>query len=128
MIEEPYAYQRLIGFHITDWSDGFCRVELPLREDHGNRYGLPHGGGHATLLDTAMGFAGSWTGTDERRMAMTLALTLQYLSRPKGQLMIATGRKTGGGRSTFFAEGEVVDETGELIAKATGTFRYRSAG
>ncbi|MEM7440972.1 MAG: PaaI family thioesterase [Pseudomonadota bacterium] len=125
MIEDPYAYQKLIGFKITDWSEGYCRLELPLREDHGNRYGLPHGGVHATLLDTAMGFAGSWSDSDDKIMAMTLSLTLQYLSRPRGGVLVAEGHRTGGGRSTFFAEGSVVDDTGELIANGTGTFRYR---
>ena len=73
-----------------------------------------------------MGFAGGWTGDpDNRLMAMTLALNVQYLSRPRGEKLIARGWKTGGGRSTFFAEGTVTDETGELIAKGTGTFRYR---
>ena len=127
MIEDPYPFQRLVGFEITEWSADGCRLELPLRDDLGNRYGLPHGGVHATLLDTAMGFAGSWTGSEaERRMAMTLALNVQYLSRPRGEMLIARGWKTGGGRSTFFAEGVVEDDTGEVIAKGTGTFRYRA--
>ena len=127
VLEDPYPYQQLVGFDIVDWSDKGCRLELPLREDHGNRYGLPHGGIHATLLDTCMGFAGSWTGDAEvRQMAMTLALSVQYLSRPMGKTLIARGWKTGGGRSTFFAEGVVEAETGELIAKGTGTFRYRA--
>lgn len=126
MIEDPYPFQRLVGFDIVEWSADGARLELPLKEDLGNRYGLPHGGVHATLLDTAMGFAGSWTGDpDNRVMAMTLALNVQYLSRPRGQRLIARGWKTGGGRSTFFAEGVVEDDTGELIAKGTGTFRYR---
>ena len=126
MIEDPYPFQKLVGFTITDWSADGCRLELSLRADHGNRYGLPHGGIHATLLDTCMGFAGGWTGDPENRlMAMTLALNVQYLSRPRGETLIATGWKTGGGRSTFFAEGAVTDEIGELIAKGAGTFRYR---
>lgn len=124
--EEPYPFQRLVGFEITEWSAEGCTLELPLREDLGNRYGLPHGGVHATLLDTAMGFAGSWTGDPERKvMAMTLALSVQYLSRPRGKTLIARARRTGGGRSTFFAEGTVEDEIGELIARGMGTFRYR---
>ena len=123
--EDPYEFQKLLGFSITHWSENTATVELPIETKHGNRYGIPHGGIHAALMDTAMGFAGCYTGTDEKRMAMTLALNTQYLSRPKGKTLIARGRKTGGGKSTFFAEAEITDETGELIAKGTGTFRYR---
>lgn len=127
LIEDPYAYQSLIGFEIVDWYQDNAVVHLPIADKHGNRYGIPHGGVHATLLDTVMGFSGCFTGDRAKpQMAMTLSLNVQYLSRPKGKLLITKGWKTGGGRKTFFAESEIRDETGELIAKGTGTFRYRS--
>lgn len=125
--EEPYAFQRLIGFRMTAWSDGVARFELPLKPDLMNRYGIPHGGVYASLLDTVMGFAGSWTGDPEdRRMAMTLSLTTNFLARPAGDLLLGEGRRTGGGRSTYFAEGWLTDAEGRLVATGTGTFRYRT--
>jgi uncharacterized protein (TIGR00369 family) len=127
MREDPYEYQKLIGFEIVDWGPDTCTLHLPLATKHANRYGIPHGGVHATLLDTVMGFAGCYTGDPAHpQMAMTLALTVQYLSRPKTDLLIAVGRKTGGGRKTFFAEATVTDSGGEIVAKGTATFRYRS--
>lgn len=127
LFEEPYEYQRLLGYSVTSWSAGEAVIEMPLEVKHGNRYGLPHGGVHASLLDTAMGFAGSYTGDpDAPQLVMTLTMTVQYLSRPKGKRLIARGWRTGGGRKTYFADSELIDETGELIAKATGTFRYRN--
>lgn len=129
VIEEPYMFQRLLGFRMVDWTPERVVIEMPLREELTNRYGIPHGGVHASLLDTCLGFSGCFTGDPNRkRRAMTLQLNVQYLSRPKGAVLIGTGRKTGGGRSTFFAEGEIADETGELIARGSGTFRYRKEG
>ena len=126
LLESPYEFQKLMGFDIIEWAQDRAKLHLHLDEKHGNRYGIPHGGVHATLLDTCMGFAGCYTGDrEEPQLAMTLSLTVQYLSRPKGKLLIANGVKTGGGRKTFFAEGTIADESGELIAKGTGTFRYR---
>ena len=126
LLESSYEYQKLIGFEIVAWTQDNAKLQLPLADKHGNRYGIPHGGVHATLLDTCMGFAGCYTGDREApQLAMTLSLNVQYLSRPKGKLLVATGLKTGGGRKTFFAEGNIADETGELIAKGTGAFRYR---
>jgi acyl-coenzyme A thioesterase PaaI-like protein len=58
-------------------------------------------------------------------MALTLSLTVNYLGRSDGQRMIAEARRTGGGRRTFFAEGEVRDEDGVLLATGSGVFRYR---
>ncbi len=124
--EPPYAYSAHLGMRMLDWSDGYCRFEMPLAGVLMNRHGNPHGGAHASLLDTVMGYAGCWTGDPEhRQMALTLTLNVQYLSRPRGEVFLGEAWKTGGGKSTFFAEGEVCDETGELIAKGTGTFRYR---
>lgn len=126
--ESGYPLQRTLGFAITGWAPDYARVELPLGEHLANRHGIPHGGVYATLLDTALGYCGCYTGsTENKRMAMTLSLTVNFLSRPKGDLLICEARRTGGGARTFFAEGTIKDETGETVATATGVFRYRSA-
>lgn len=122
--ESPFA--DLIGYSLTDWRDGYAKVELPVAPNLTNRHGTPHGGVYAVLLDTAIGLSGCWVpdGTPPK-MGMTLSLNVQFLSRPKGAMFITEGFKTGGGKSTYFAEGHVKDETGELIAKGSGVFRYR---
>ncbi|GEM_PF-228628 len=129
IIESPYPFQRLLGFQIVDWRADLVEIHQPLHAALGNRFGIPHGGVHATLLDTAMGFAGCFTGDPAQKIqAMTLSLTTTYLARPKGRMLIARGRRTGGGRRIFFAEGEILDDTGELIARGSGTFRFRGDG
>ncbi|MFD1340931.1 PaaI family thioesterase [Litorisediminicola beolgyonensis] len=124
--EPAHSFSKYLGFEMVDWHEDYARFELLIRDVHFNRHETLHGGVHATLLDTAMGYAGCWTGDPEvRQMALTLSMTVQYLSRPKGQRLIAEGWKTGGGRSAYFARAEVKDDTGEMIATATGVFRYR---
>jgi uncharacterized protein (TIGR00369 family) len=128
LIEPPYPLMAHLGFEIVEWRAGFARFQMPLAPFLMNRYGIPHGGVYATLLDTVMGYCGCFTGQpDAAKMAMTLSLNVNYLSRPKGKMLLADGHVTGGGRKTFFAEGTVFDETGEVIATATGVFRYRNA-
>lgn len=125
--EPAYPFQAHLGFTIDDWSDGHCRLTQPMLDHLGNRYGIPHGGVLATLLDTALGYAVCYTGDpDDKQLVMTLSLNVQYLSVARGHSLIAEGRKTGGGRSVAFAAGEVRDENGTLVATATGTFKYRS--
>lgn len=126
LIEPDYPLQSHLGYKMLDWSDGFSRFELPLQGHLLNRYGIPHGGIYGVLLDTVMGFSGSFTGDPEaKQTAMTLSMTVQFLSRPKGTVLIAEGRRIGGGKSTFFAEGRIEDDSGELIATSSGTFRIR---
>ena len=127
IIEDPYEYQSLLGFEMVEWTETLVRIQAEMKPKLTNRYGLPHGGVHASLLDTAMGYCGCFTGDpDNKKFAMTLSMTVNYLSRPKGKMLIAEGVKIGGGRKVFFAEGKVFDETGELIATGSGSFRYRT--
>ncbi|MEJ6502374.1 MAG: PaaI family thioesterase [Rhodobacterales bacterium] len=127
ILEDPYEFQKLLGFTITEWTHDLCELHQPMHKGLGNRYGIPHGGIYASLLDTVMGYSGCFTGSkDNLKQAMTLSLNVSYLSRPKGKILIATGQRIGGGARTFFAEAKLCDETGEFIASASGTFRYRS--
>lgn len=124
--ESPYAFQRHIGMEMTGWAEGWSRFETPLEDFLMNRHENPHGGAYASIIDTVMGYAGCWTGDPEKRqMCLTLNLNVQFLSRPKGKLLIGEGRKTGGGKGTFFADATLCDETGELLATGSGVFKYR---
>lgn len=127
--ETAYEFQKLIGFEITGWAQGYARVELDLTAKHGNRYGLPHGGVHAALIDTAAGFCGSYCPYPGRkRLAMTLSLTINYLGQVKGTRLIAEGRVTGGGRKSFFSAVELKDDLGNPVANAVATMRWRGNG
>ena len=127
LVETPSPLSKTLGFEMTGWSDGYARIEAPLAAHLMNRQGLPHGGVHAAILDTAMGFAGCYTGDpDAKQNALTLSMTVNFLAQATGTRLMAEARVTGGGRRTYFAEGSVHDDTGILIATASGVFRYRS--
>ena len=124
--EAPYPLQNHLGFKLTEWRKDFCRVELPLKPFLLNRYGIPHGGINATLLDTAMGYCACYSEDPNTPIfAMTLSLTVNYLGQSTGNTLITEANRTGGGRKTFFAQGSVTDDTGQIIATATGVFRFR---
>ncbi len=127
LVEPPYPLQSLLGMSLTSWSEGFAVVEVPLAKKLRNRQGLPHGGVHATLLDSAMGYAGCYTGdANVQQMALTLSLTVNYVGIAQGARLIATARMSGGGRKTYFCEAELRDDLGTLVATATGVFKLRS--
>lgn len=124
--EKPYPFQAHLGMEVADWGPDRCRIVLPVAHHLMNRHMNVHGGVYASVLDTCMGYAGCWTGDPDRvQLCLTLSLNVQFISRPRGAVLTAVGRRTGGGKGTFFAEAEVSDETGELVAKGTGVFKYR---
>ena len=56
---------------------------------------------------------------------LTLSLTTQFLASATldDQYLVAEARRTGGGRSVFFADGAVRASSGRIIATASGVFK-----
>lgn len=128
LAEAPSAFQEHLGHRLTGWGPGYARFEMALTPALLNRHGVPHGGVHATMLDSAMGYAGVFPGDSaERPMSQTLAMSVSYLAPARGTALMAEGRVTGGGRRTFFTEARLWDGEGTLVATATGVFRIRGA-
>lgn len=131
--DEPIDVANLVGLsahldlHLVAWSENFARMEVNVRDFHLNRSGIVHGGLYATLLDAAAGYTGVWTppGVDPKR-AITLSLTTNYLGKTDAGKVICTSRCIGGGRSIFYAEGEVRDDQGQLLATGQSTHRIRT--
>ena len=83
--ETPYPLQAHLGFVLTDWKDDFCHLDLPLARFLVNRFRIPHGGAHAVLLDTVMGYAGCFTGNAKaQRYTVTLKLNFNLLAQSRG--------------------------------------------
>lgn len=118
-------FQQAMGYRLIDWAEGRALVEYETSPSHTNRTARLHGGVIATLLDTAAGYAGVFTGDPVHRQgAVTLSLTVSFVSAVTGGRILVEGRRTGGGRKIFFAEAHARAEDGTLIASAVGTFRH----
>lgn len=130
IITDETGAQRLLGYVLdVGRGDGRARCMLVVDDRHLNRQGILHGGITATLLDNALGATASLS-VDPTGMARfsTLSLTVDFIAPGRaGDHLCATGRLTGGGRKTVFVGGELHDQTGRLIATATGVFK-RAAG
>ena len=101
-----------------------CETHLQMDGRHTNRHSGLHGGIHAILLDSACGFAAS-RGFSEKadQLVVTLSLTTNYLG-PAGDTNIrAIGRLTRAGRSIAYANGEIYDGKGTLLATGSGVFK-----
>ena len=96
-------------------------VSLDVQPRHLNLSGTLHGGMIATLADTAAGLAYR-TGLDEGASALTSSLSVTFL-RPGGLgTVTAKGRVVKRGSRFGYAEADVVDADGTLLARAAATF------
>jgi uncharacterized protein (TIGR00369 family) len=120
------GFADLVGYELVTWQDDLAEVALTVEKHHLNRSGVMHGGVLTTLVDTACGYAGCYSPEGQpRRRAFTLSLTTSFIAAGQlGQRLTARARRSGGGKSVFFADGEVTDRDGRVIGSGQGTFKY----
>ena len=118
----PPPINGLVGMVVTHVGSGEVEFRCVPDESAYNPIGTVHGGLVCTLLDSVTGCAVHTT-LDEGTGYTSLEIKVSYL-RPvragDGEL-IATGRVTRRGRRAGFAEGEVRDAQGRLVATASST-------
>ncbi|MBS7779758.1 long-chain-fatty-acid--CoA ligase [Acidovorax sp. CCYZU-2555] len=122
--ERHVPFLGMLGMRRESVGDGVAVVALDLHAELLNNHGAGHGGVVMTLLDSAMANA-ALSRIDFAREVVTIDMHIGFM-RPSSGRLRATGRATGGGRSVCFCEAELVDDSGEVVAKAMGTFRYRT--
>lgn len=125
--EPPSGFQGLLGYRLTDWQDGYAELSLDVDHRHMNRAGVVHGGVLTTLIDTACGFAATWSPVEGQvRRVVTLSLTTSFTGQAHHGTLRSVARLKGGGTKVVFCSAEVLDQDGRLVAMGEGTFRYRS--
>jgi uncharacterized protein (TIGR00369 family) len=117
---EPPPVAKLIGFNLRSVEPGRAALDLEAGPQHWNPMGGLHGGILCDLTDAAMGIAYSSTLAEGEAFA-TVELKINFLRPVKQGLLIAEGWVLSGGRTLGYAEAEVRDEDGRLIAKASST-------
>lgn len=129
VVETPESidsYAALLGIESFEGAEaGDVRVVLPTSARHANAGGWIHGGVLAGLLDFALGASvvatlgrGEWTATQ--------SLTTDFLRPGKpGARLVARARVDRRGKLAAFPSGEVEDEDGQVLARATGVWAIR---
>ena len=118
--DEP-AFHKLLGARLIEKEGGRARYELTVGPDHLNRRGVAHGGVATSLLDAALGTAVvSAIGPEE--WCGTMQISVQFREPIFPGPVTVEGRVARRGRTAAFAEGEVRDAGGKILATAHGTW------
>jgi uncharacterized protein (TIGR00369 family) len=121
----PFAVK--LGIEVVELSADLARLRLPADPSLATVGEIVHGGAVGTLADTAA-TAACWTAVDLERVrsGATVSLTVDYLEVASGTLE-ATARVVRRGNSICFAEVDVNDSAGKLVAKALAAYRFQLA-
>jgi uncharacterized protein (TIGR00369 family) len=108
------------GLKVDFFDDGrTVWTELSPAEHHQGWPGVLHGGIIAAVLDETIGRVAFL----HDRWVQTARLELRFhRPGPLGQRLLAMGEMTRDARRLMEMRGQIVTETGELIAEASGTF------
>lgn len=120
---EPFF--RWPGLRIVEARDGRSRIELLVEEHHrgGGGTRAVNGGIIAYLFDGLLGTA-VFSSRSDIVGQVTVSLNITYLRMLEAERqVVGTARVIGGGRSLVFAQGEVMDEQGNVCATCSGIYR-----
>jgi uncharacterized protein (TIGR00369 family) len=110
-----------LGFRLLEIGGGRARVGFDPKPEHMNSWKAIHGGGVMSILDAALSSA-CRSLDDECIGATTVEMKANFIAPARGAV-VAEGRAQRAGRTLLFAEGELRDADGTVVAKATGTFK-----
>ena len=114
-------YFELISMKIREIGVGYSRFETELDKRHLQPFDLVHGGVFASLIDTAASWALFYGIEDQHAGLTSVDLKLNYLSPAASGKLIAKGRQIKMGKTLGYAEAQVTDKTGKILAHGTST-------
>lgn len=124
LLPDRNAFMRFIGATQVAAPAGRVHVLLPeLREELLNQLPAAHGGVLMTLLDAVMSRAAGELPQAPSQTAVTVEMSSRFHRPGRGPLQ-AQGWVVHASRSLCSCAAQIVDQQGQLIATATGTFKY----
>jgi len=119
-------FVQTLGMELIAWDAGQAELALTLREELTNSWSVAHGGVSMTLLDVAMAHAArspNQPGFPHSSGVVTVEMKTTFLRPGLGRL-VAKGLLLHRTASMAFCEGSILDDQGQLVARASGTFKY----
>ena len=114
-------YFALLSMKIREIGIGYSLFEIDLEEKHLQPFGLVHGGVFASLIDSAAPWAIFYGIEDENAGLTSVDLKLNYLAPAVYGKVMAKGRQITLGKTIGYAEAQVTDESGKILAHGTST-------
>ncbi len=109
------------GMELVSVGGGRAELQMELQDQHFNPQRIVHGGIIAAMADTAIGLALRSilpSGNTHR----TAQLNVHFLAKGEGNRLVGKGHSRHMGRRMGYGEAEVLDGSGNVLARASATF------
>jgi len=114
-------FTQQIGIVTQRMEGGVCELVMEVSDQHLSVAARVHGGVLFSLLDSALGRA-ILSQLPSGRGCATVEIKINYFRPVQSGQLFARGEVVNLGRRVAYAEGEITNGEGKLVARATGTF------
>lgn len=111
-------FSQWLGIAVLETREGYAKLQLRLRPEMVNGFGVTHGGVVFSLADSAFAFA--CNNRNNLSMALDTSMTFTRTTRP-GEVLMAEANELHNGRSTGLYLITVSNGAGEQVALFKGT-------
>jgi uncharacterized protein (TIGR00369 family) len=118
-LRRTVSFSNHIGLRIEEVVPGRAVFSIDVQEMHMNGAGSVHGGVHAAVMDSAMAVALIAHGL----RVTTTNMNLTYLAAISNGRILCTGEVVHLGRRNAVTEAKMRNESGDLLAVASASFR-----
>lgn len=116
------AFSQWLGVQVLEVREGYCRLQMTVREEMTNGFGTAHGGIVFSFADTALAFCTNASG----EISVALDCTISYPAAVKpGDVLTAVGEQENTSRKVGFARVTVTNQDGATVGHFRGTV-YRT--
>ena len=77
------AFSQWLGIKVLEVSEGFCKLEMTVREEMTNGFNIAHGGISYSLADSALAFAANSDGIQSLSIDTSISHTKKVISGEK---------------------------------------------
>lgn len=115
---EHDQFSRWLGIRILAVKEGYAKIEMALREEMLNGFGIIHGGITFSLADSAFAFA--CNNRNNLSVALDTNITFTKATKP-GDMLTAEAKELHNGRSTGLYLVTITNQHNEQVALFKGT-------
>lgn len=120
-IYESSPFNNYLGIQLDKYEEGSVVYSLKVLPHHNNVNQGVHGGVYFSILDAVMG---ATVRSITKKPITTINSTINFISPlTEGNQMIASANLIKSGKNIAFAEGEVRDCNGLILANSVGVFK-----
>ena len=111
-------FSQWLGIEVLEIKEGYCKIQMTLRKEMINGFGIIHGGVTFSLADSAFAFACN----NRNILSVALDVTITYTKAAKpGDVLTAEAKEMHNGKSTGVYLITVINQLGEQVALFKGT-------